>query len=532
MCVLTAVNWRHLTSKVNGFMPKKITSTLCLFAFALQLVLPVRPTNACPFCLAPPQTWAEILSGADVVIVGEIIQRQTFEAEHRAQSEFLIREVRLPGRMQQQVSLLHPAGQSGALRGNTDDSLTVLLRPGMTLRLDQYVTGLPGDLFLLVGHRLQPVETAGGSTFEFTQTETASPIRQVSASSEIGDTAVANPDTSITVADVISINPDEFAAGAAAEADAATGDDVSIRDTDNQLSRGDRASFQYPGVLVPELMQWDVSAMSSTAISYILQAPDNALPATMRLPYYVSFLESSDPEIAADAWGEFARSQYEDVKMASKLLSPDRVRQWIADPKMSPERLGLYGMMLGLCGTADDVAFLRMQIGVPSADRPFRYGSEGLMGGLMLLDESGGLAFLEQTRLAASGCSSDELFAAVQAIQFIWSYEPDCIPHDRLRGSLHGLLANPLLRELVITNLARWQDWPTAPRLVKLFETLGDDDPGSRRAIVMFMFALQKAAATSDVPTELQDLAAGFLKHVETTHPQLLNAVTRDFRIQ
>ena len=82
-------------------MRKRITSTVCLFAIVLNLLLPARMATGCPFCLAPPQTWAEILAGADVVIVGEMIQRQTFEAEHRAQSEFLIRDVRLPGWMHQ-----------------------------------------------------------------------------------------------------------------------------------------------------------------------------------------------------------------------------------------------------------------------------------------------------------------------------------------------------------------------------------------------------------------------------------------------
>ena len=398
-------------------------------AILLSLIAGTQVAKACPFCLAPPETWAEILSGADVVIVAEMVQLRTFDTERRAETEFRIHQVKYPTFEQRRISVLRhhehqPRGK--ALQWGFQ------LNPGQLLTLQKYVTGQSGDLFLIVGRRIVPNETATHSTYEFTQQELTTPIQQVTAST--GQTV--NSGTSVT----------------------ATIHSVALSSTEPQ--RGLSQTTPTDNSLSLDLITWDSpTAVSSAAVAYVLNTPDNAVPAAQRLPYYIPFLESTDAEISGDAWAEFARSQYEDVKAVRQLLPADQLRRWIADPNMSPERLGLYGMMIGLCGRAEDAEYLREQIGVPSDDRAFRYGIEGLMGGVMLLEGVDGLTFLEQTRLTAADCSSDELFAAVQAIQFMWSYEPDRIPQSHLRTSLHALLTNPQLCELVITNLSRWQDW-------------------------------------------------------------------------
>ncbi len=94
---------------------------------------------------------------------------------------------------------------------------------------------------------------------------------------------------------------------------------------------------------------------------------------------------------------------------------------------MSPERLGLYGMMLGLCGQPEDAEFLREQIGDPKPAKEFRFGTEGIMGGYLLLAGEDGLSYLEETRLKPTGVDYTEHFAVMQAVQFIWSYESDVI---------------------------------------------------------------------------------------------------------
>ena len=47
--------------------------TSLLIAAALLLAVLTQVANACPFCIAPMQTWAEMVSEANVVILAKLI---------------------------------------------------------------------------------------------------------------------------------------------------------------------------------------------------------------------------------------------------------------------------------------------------------------------------------------------------------------------------------------------------------------------------------------------------------------------------
>ena len=71
------------------------------------------------------------------------------------------------------------------------------------------------------------------------------------------------------------------------------------------------------------------------------------------------------------------------------------------------------------------------------------------------------------------------------------------MPRDRVLASLRLLLAEPKLADLVIADLARWQDWSVVDRLTELFETATADNIFVREPIVNYMRAcpLPEAAA-------------------------------------
>ena len=82
------------------------------------------------------------------------------------------------------------------------------------------------------------------------------------------------------------------------------------------------------------------------------------------------------------------------------------------------------------------------------------------------------------------------------ALRFLGE-ESQSVPRDRVLASLRLLLAEPKLADLVIADLARWQDWSVIDRLVELFEKAEADNIFVREPIVNYLRAcpLPQAAA-------------------------------------
>lgn len=274
-------------------------------------------------------------------------------------------------------------------------------------------------------------------------------------------------------------------------------------------------------------LEWDyIEKVTPDSYRYITETPAPETAATDKLTYFLPFLEHSDPLIAADAWGEFANSAYENIVAIRTQLPREKLRVWIAKEDTSPERLGLYGMMLGLCGDKSDAEFLRKQIGQGNSDE-IRFGIEGLMGGLLLLTGEEGLEFLEKTRLRNSNTSALESLATVHALQFIWTYESNLIPKNKLRTALHPMLNNDSVREIVIRDLARWNDWSLVNQLERLYQTNQQDDPGSTRAIVGYLITCQKSTAAS---AEQIDQAKEVLDRIRKEQPRVVRMVEGSLR--
>jgi hypothetical protein len=79
-----------------------------------------------------------------------------------------------------------------------------------------------------------------------------------------------------------------------------------------------------------------------------------------------------------------------------------------------------------------------------------------------------------------------ETYAAVMALRFLGE-ESEVVPRDRVLQSLRKLLDEPKLADLVIADLARWQDWSVVDRLATLFETATADNIFVREPIVNYM---------------------------------------------
>ena len=286
--------------------------------------------------------------------------------------------------------------------------------------------------------------------------------------------------------------------------------------------------------------------ISQAGFDYMKNSPSPDQQAIVRLAYFLKYLENADQMISDDAFGEFANASYADVVKLSKEMPREKLRTWLASGTTSPGRIGLYGMMLGLCGGDEDAKLMERKILENTED--FRLGIDGVMGGYLLLTGEKGLTILETKKLSDKKAPFSETYAAMQALRFMWQYGDNKIEPARLRESMRLLLDRPELADLVIADLARMKDWEVQDRLMELYGEEAYNIPSIKRAIVRFTLAAIKdgtkkdeaaiAAAGSSSSPQVAELpehatkAQQCLDELEKRDPKTVHEAKRFFSIK
>ena len=274
---------------------------------------------------------------------------------------------------------------------------------------------------------------------------------------------------------------------------------------------------------------------SETAWHYLTQAPAAQSPSETRLRYFTRFLEFPDDIIAEDAYREFAASRFEDIQNIAEHLPAEKLQHIIDDETVPEQRLGLYGMLLGLCGNTQSAEHLRRRILQNPADDA-ALGLDGMIGGYLLLTGTAGLQLLEQQLLDSTASTFARRHALLRAIEFMWTYGGDRISRPRLQMAVRRLLDNPETAERAVITLARWQDWTIRPQLMQLAfnQSFGTsrDRRILRKAVIGYLLAAQRAADEQDpVDSELRNAALQDLAEIRRRDPATWRAAGRFLRL-
>ena len=143
-----------------------------------------------------------------------------------------------------------------------------------------------------------------------------------------------------------------------------------------------------------------------------------------------------------------------------------------------------------------------------------------------MLRGADGLPIVETTFLKNPKAEYTDTYNAIMAIRF-HGEQADVIPRTRLSESLRGLLDRPQLADLVIPDLARWEDWTVLPQLQSSFESIQDE--ASQRAVIEFSNVYLRAIAKKKVDESQKDSCEAFLANARMTHPQLFSSRFGDF---
>jgi len=307
--------------------------------------------------------------------------------------------------------------------------------------------------------------------------------------------------------------------------------------------RGDR--FLLTGI-GSDVVEWDVpTPFSENAYAYLVEAPSamkedgEKVSYERRLPYFIEHLESPEETIANDAYFEFANAPYADIVAVKSKLPRERLHKWVMDPETPASRLGLYGLLLGLSGKAEDAAAMEKLIAKPTDE--FRIGLDGVMAGYLLLKGESGLKLVKTLKLEnkyivgedgkpiidAQGeqvlVPFSETYAGMQAVRFMWDYGDGAIDPEQLKAAMRVLLVRPELAELVIADLARWKDWSVMDRLAELYDQEAYHVPGTRRSIIRYL-----DAAAKDLPEGVDVKTDSVPEHVQQAREHYASIKKRD----
>lgn len=237
---------------------------------------------------------------------------------------------------------------------------------------------------------------------------------------------------------------------------------------------------------------------------YILQRPDYSRPRPERLAFYANYLEYEDADVAIDAWTEFASADFEQIAPIVDRLPHDKLSAIMAGTLdksimlQSPEWLGLYGMLLGMCGNESDAQTLQDLVLAPadSPDMP-RLGIDGVMGGLLLLQGEEGLELLISHVVDNPSAPIAEHFAVRNACSFMWSYGNERVPLARLEEVVRVYLHEPQLTAVVLPDLARWKDWESIGVIAELHARPDLAEAVTQKTFVQFLLAAEREVAVN-----------------------------------
>lgn len=178
-----------------------------------------------------------------------------------------------------------------------------------------------------------------------------------------------------------------------------------------------------------------------------------------RLKFFFDYLESPEIDISNDAYLEFGQADYKDVRAVAEKIPAGTVIKWIKDPGTLSLRLGLYGLMAGHSGSAEDAKALKAVIDDPN--RQYASGLDGLICGYVLLDKKGGWEYLQ--KLLKDGSKDfTTRYAGIRVLRFFFEYRPDHLPKEDVLEAMKIPLSQPDVADLPIEDLRKWKQWQFA----------------------------------------------------------------------
>jgi hypothetical protein len=273
--------------------------------------------------------------------------------------------------------------------------------------------------------------------------------------------------------------------------------------------------FLVMGVDAPKIMWSTPLPLSARAEEYIGQLLKLPKAGNERLLFFQNYLEDGEEMLARDAYDEFAKAPYSQVVELKDHINHEQVVAWVKNPEVPASRRRLYLVMLGVSGSEKDLPMLEEYI--RSSDRKEKSGLDALIACYLTLNGEAGMPLVEELFLKNKKADYADTYAAIMALRF-HATEDGTISKARLLEGFHYMLERPELADLVIPDLARWEDWAAMDRLFDLYKNADEKTSWVRVPVINFLRACPLPHA-KELLAECEKIDPAAVKRANTFFP-------------
>jgi hypothetical protein len=173
---------------------------------------------------------------------------------------------------------------------------------------------------------------------------------------------------------------------------------------------------------------------------------------TGNLLFFFRYLDNPDPEIARDAFLEFAKATDQEIAKVARRLDPAKLRTWLKARETPAERLSVYALLLGACGGEDDARFLKQMLDEASERTVNAY--DGFLAGYIHLRPREGWE-LAQSLLRDGRKPMLIRLAVARTLSYFHGAQPKESASEVQKG-LDAMIAQGELADIAIEDMRRW----------------------------------------------------------------------------
>jgi len=234
------------------------------------------------------------------------------------------------------------------------------------------------------------------------------------------------------------------------------------------------------------------------------------------LLYYFGHLDNSDPDVAADAFLEFAKATDQEVGAVGSKLDAAKLRKIITDPKTPVERIGLFAFLLGACGSKTDADLLASMLS--KSDDRTAAALSGVLGGLIEIRPEAGwkraIELLEDPKRPYQ----DKL-SVLGTLRFFQAYKAETYRKPILAG-MAAVVVRGDMADMAIEDLRRWKQWDLTKLILDQYEKPTHAAPLVKNAILRYALSCPDAEAVA------------FVKNVRTTNPAAVREIEESIEFE
>jgi hypothetical protein len=237
----------------------------------------------------------------------------------------------------------------------------------------------------------------------------------------------------------------------------------------------------------PPKLNWSAPIkLSQRGVAYVQQSSKLPEEGVERLAFFQKYLNDKEPLLSQDSYDEFAKADYKVIQALKPHMDRKQLLAWVQNPEMPASRRRLFFTMLGVCGEKQDIAVLERLL--RSKDTKAKTGLDALIASYLTLKGPEGMDLVEELFIKNSKTPFTETYKAIMALRFLGEDE-SAVSRKRVLQALRLMLERPKYADLVIPDLARWEDWKAMPRLVQLFKEATKENSWVRVPVLRYLQA-------------------------------------------